>query len=89
MHEAKRRGVEAIVLAAEDTARFGGGMVLGGRAGLRDTSVGDTTRYVVTKAPCRVVLTAAPPSESRDGVGEDDVADPTSADGDGRVVPVS
>ena len=33
VHEAKRRGVEAIVLAAEDTARIGGGMVLGGRAG--------------------------------------------------------
>ena len=38
-------------------------MVLGGKAGLRDTLVGETTRYVVNKAPCRVILTAAPPSE--------------------------
>jgi APA family basic amino acid/polyamine antiporter len=61
VHEAKRRGVEAIVLAAEEKASTRGGMVLGGKAGLRDTFVGETTRYVVTKAPCRVILTAAPP----------------------------
>ena len=61
MHEAKRRGVEAIVLAAEEKAATRGGLVLGGRAGLHDTFVGDTTRYVVNKAPCRVILTAAPP----------------------------
>jgi APA family basic amino acid/polyamine antiporter len=61
VHEAKRRGVEAIVLAAEEKAATRGGMVLGGRAGLRDTFVGETTRYVVNKAPCRVILTAAPP----------------------------
>jgi APA family basic amino acid/polyamine antiporter len=89
VHEARRRGVEAIVLAAEDTARIGGGMVLGGRAGLRDTTVGDTTRYVVTKAPCRVVLTAAPPSESGAGIEPLMAADPTSTDGDGRVPVVS
>jgi APA family basic amino acid/polyamine antiporter len=61
VHEAKRRGVEAIVLAAEEKASTRGGMVLGGKAGLRDTFVGETTRYVVNKAPCRVILTAAPP----------------------------
>jgi APA family basic amino acid/polyamine antiporter len=61
VHEAKRRGVEAIVLAAEDKAATRGGMVLGGKAGLRDTFVGETTRYVVNKSPCRVILTAAPP----------------------------
>jgi basic amino acid/polyamine antiporter, APA family len=81
VHEAKRRGVDAIVLAAEDSVRTRGGMVLGGRAGLRDTTVGDTTRYVVTKAPCRVILTAAPPSESRDPMLATDSAN-------GRAAPV-
>jgi APA family basic amino acid/polyamine antiporter len=61
VHEARRRGVEAIVLAAEEKAQVRGGTLLGGKAGLRDTFVGETTRYVVNKAPCRVILTAAPP----------------------------
>ena len=38
----------------------GGGLRLGGKPGLHDTSVGETTRYVVNKAPCRVILTAPP-----------------------------
>jgi APA family basic amino acid/polyamine antiporter len=58
--EARRRGVEAIVLAAEEPTRMRGGALLGGRGGPRDRSVGDMTRYVVEKAPCRVILTAAP-----------------------------
>jgi APA family basic amino acid/polyamine antiporter len=58
--EAKRRGVEAIVLAAEEPTRMRGGALLGGRGGPRDRSVGDMTRYVVEKSPCRVILTAAP-----------------------------
>jgi basic amino acid/polyamine antiporter, APA family len=65
VREAKRRGVEAIVLAAEQPVRTGGGVLFGGKEGLRDTYVGETTRYVVTKAPCRVVLTA-PPAEGQD-----------------------
>ena len=60
VHEAKRRGVEAIVLAAEEPTRLRGGPLLGGKQGLRDTFVGETTRYVVNKAPCRVILTAPP-----------------------------
>jgi APA family basic amino acid/polyamine antiporter len=36
----------------------GGGLRLGGKPGLHDTSVGETTRYVVNKAHCRVILTA-------------------------------
>jgi basic amino acid/polyamine antiporter, APA family len=60
VHEAKRRGVEAIVLAAEEPSRIGGGLRLGGKQGLHDTFVGETTRYVVNKAPCRVILTAPP-----------------------------
>ena len=67
--EAKRRGVEAIVLAAEEPTRMRGGALLGGRGGPRDRSVGETTRYVVEKAPCRVIVTAAPAPDapSRNG----------------------
>ena len=77
--EAKRRGVEAIVLAAEDPTRIRGGGRLGGRGGPRDRSVGSTTRYVVEHAPCRVILTAAP-DEKRLG-GGDDGGGPTEASG--------
>jgi APA family basic amino acid/polyamine antiporter len=62
--EAKRRGVEAIVLAAEEPTRMRGGKMLGGRGGPRDRGVGDMTRYVVEKAPCRVILTAAPAADA-------------------------
>jgi len=65
VREAKRRGVEAIVLAAEEPVRTRGGVLLGGKEGLRDTFVGETTRYVINKAPCRVVLTA-PPAAGQD-----------------------
>ena len=60
VREARRRGVEAIVLAAEEPTRMRGGPLLGGKRGLYDTFVGRTTRYVVNKAPCRVILTAPP-----------------------------
>ena len=66
--EARRRGVDAIVLAAEAPTRVRGGAILGGRGGPRERFVGDMTRYVVEKAPCRVILTAAPAGE--DGVRE-------------------
>ena len=58
--EARRRGVEAIVLAAEEPTRTKGGTLLGGRARTRDRFVGETTRYVVDKAHCTVILTAPP-----------------------------
>jgi APA family basic amino acid/polyamine antiporter len=83
VHEARRRGVEAIVLAAEEPTAVRGGMVLGGKAGLRDTLVGETTRYVVNKAPCRVILTAAPPERPPVEIGappEDGSAPPPSGD---------
>jgi basic amino acid/polyamine antiporter, APA family len=68
--EARRRGVEAIVLAAEEPTRVRGGAILGGRGRVRDRFVGETTRYVVEKAPCRVILTAPPAGEegTREGV---------------------
>jgi APA family basic amino acid/polyamine antiporter len=69
VEEARRRGVEAIVLAAEEPTRMRGGSLLGGRAGPRDRYVGEMTRYVVEKAPCRVILTAPPAGEPREREG--------------------
>ncbi|HEY1273860.1 MAG TPA: amino acid permease [Thermoleophilaceae bacterium] len=68
--EARRRGVEAIILAAEEPTRIGGGALLGGRGRTRDRFVGETTRYVVEKAPCKVILTVPPAGEegTREGV---------------------
>jgi basic amino acid/polyamine antiporter, APA family len=68
--EARRRGVDAIVVAAEQPSRVRGGALLGGRGGPRERFVGEMTRYIVEKAPCRVILTAAPAGEGgiREGV---------------------
>jgi len=71
--EAARRGVEAIVLAAEEPSRVRGGALLGS-AGPLDNYLGEVTKYVIRKAPCRVILTA-PPDQRRGGADE--------ADGDG------
>jgi basic amino acid/polyamine antiporter, APA family len=68
--EARRRGVEAIVLAAEEPSRVRGGALLGGRGAPNENFVGDLTKYVVTKAPCRVILTAPPAAENDDGARE-------------------
>ncbi len=56
--EAKRRGVEAIVLGAEEPSLIRGGGRLGGRGGPLEGFVGDITKYVVRKAACRVIVTA-------------------------------
>jgi basic amino acid/polyamine antiporter, APA family len=61
--EARRRGVQAVVLAAEEPSKIRGGALLGGRGGPRDNFVGEVTKYVVAKAPCSVILTAPPASE--------------------------
>jgi APA family basic amino acid/polyamine antiporter len=74
--EAKRRGVEAIVLAAEAPSRTRGGALLGGRSGPRDKGVGEVTRYVVEKAPCRVILTAAPATDNGGRPAEDREPEP-------------
>ena len=63
--EAKRRGVEAIVLGAEEPSLIRGGARLGGRGGRLENYVGDVTKYVISKATCRVIVTAPP---ARDGV---------------------
>ena len=61
VEEARRRGVEAIVLAADDAPRARTGTLLGGR-GTRvgESTVGEVIRLVVARAPCRVIITAAP-----------------------------
>jgi APA family basic amino acid/polyamine antiporter len=63
VEEARRRGVQAIVLAAEEPSRIRGGALLGGRGGPLDNFVGDATKYVVSKAGCEVILTAPPSSD--------------------------
>ena len=62
--QARRRGVEAIVLGAEEPSRVRGGARLGGRSGPLENFVGDVVRYVVAKAPCRVIVTAPPARET-------------------------
>jgi APA family basic amino acid/polyamine antiporter len=56
--EATRRGVQLIVLGAEEPSRIRSGARLGGKGGPLDNFVGDVTKHVVRKAPCRVILTA-------------------------------
>ena len=62
--EAKRRGVQAVVLAAEEPSKIRGGALLGGRGGPLDDFVGEATKYVLSKAPCQIILTAPPASDS-------------------------
>jgi APA family basic amino acid/polyamine antiporter len=76
VQEAKRRGVEAVVLAAEEPTRLRGGLIYGGKPGLHDNVVGETTRYVVNKAPCRVILTAPPSERVMDPMGPRPVSEP-------------
>jgi APA family basic amino acid/polyamine antiporter len=79
--EARRRGVQAIVLAAEEPSRIRGGALLGGRGGPMDNFVGDATKYVVSKASCEVILTA--PASSVPVVGAPDPEPPVTPADDG------
>lgn len=83
--EARRRGVQAIVLAAEEPTRIRGGALLGGRGGPMDNFVGDATKYVVSKAPCEVILTAPPAADVSVAAATDPERHPIAAadDGDG------
>jgi basic amino acid/polyamine antiporter, APA family len=69
VEEARRRGVEAIVLGAEEPSRIRGGARLGGRGGVLESFVGDVVRYVVARAPCRVIVTAPPERDGPPGDG--------------------
>ncbi|MGB1583376.1 MAG: amino acid permease [Solirubrobacterales bacterium] len=63
VREAARRGVEAIVLAAERPSRIRGGPLLGGVEPRAAEFIGKVTEYVTRKAPCRVILTAPPETD--------------------------
>ncbi len=81
VEEARRRGVEAIVLGAEEPSRIRGGAGLGGRGGPLENFVGEITKYVVSKATCRVIVTAPaarPPEVS--SVAEPGSEGPTRAE---------
>ena len=75
--EARRRGVEAIVLGAEEPSLIRGGARLGGLGGPLENFVGDITKYVVSKAECRVIVTA--PAARGAASEESSSADGTSA----------
>lgn len=87
VREARRRGVEAIVLAAEEPSRVRGGALFGGAGGPLENYVGDVTKYVIRKAPCRVILTAPPadwrPRRTEPASGDASSSTPT----DGSVAP--
>src|SRR4051794_31636303 len=82
VEEARRRGVQAIVLAADEPSRIRGGALLGGRGGPMDNFVGDATKYVVSKAACEVILTAPPSSDVPIAAAVDPEQQPVPA-GDG------
>jgi APA family basic amino acid/polyamine antiporter len=77
VEEARRRGVELIVMGGEPPTRVRGGAVLGGRGGSRPPEIGEVTEYVLRKAPCRVLLTA-PPEAAAEPPPEDGEPDTTS-----------
>lgn len=60
VEEARKRGVDLIVMGAEPPTRIRGGALLGGIGGARPAEIGPVTEYVLRKAPCRVLLTAPP-----------------------------
>jgi basic amino acid/polyamine antiporter, APA family len=65
VEEARRRGVEAIVLGAEEPSRIRGGARLGGGGLPLENYVGRITKYVIDKATCRVIVTAPPGQDAR------------------------
>ncbi|MGH2880762.1 MAG: amino acid permease [Solirubrobacteraceae bacterium] len=73
LEEARRRGVEAIVLGAEEPSRIKGGSRFGGRGGPLENFVGEATKQVVSKAKCRVIVTAPP---AREDAGASDAGEP-------------
>jgi basic amino acid/polyamine antiporter, APA family len=60
VEEARRRGVEAIVLGAEEPSRVRGGARFGGLGAPLENYVSEVVRYVFARASCRVIVTAPP-----------------------------
>jgi APA family basic amino acid/polyamine antiporter len=71
VEEARRRGVELIVMGGEPPTQVRGGAVLGGVGGSRPPEIGEVTEYVLRKAPCPVLLTA-PPEPAADAANSSD-----------------
>ena len=65
---AREMTAELIVMGAEPPSRIRGGAVLGGLGGSRPPEIGPVTQYVLSKAPCRVLVTA-PVGVAEDGAG--------------------
>jgi basic amino acid/polyamine antiporter, APA family len=55
---ASEMGAEMIVMGAEPPTKIRGGAVLGGIGGHRPEEIGPVTAYVLSRAPCRVLVTA-------------------------------
>jgi APA family basic amino acid/polyamine antiporter len=55
---AREMGAEMIVMGAEPPTKIKGGAVLGGIGGHRPVEIGPVTEYVLSRAPCRVLVTA-------------------------------
>jgi APA family basic amino acid/polyamine antiporter len=55
---ARRLGVDAIVMGAEPPSTIRGGAQFGGIGDYRPDEIGPITAYVLKRAPCRVLLTA-------------------------------
>ena len=55
---AREMNAEMIVMGAETPTRIRGGAILGGIGGHRPDEIGPVTEYVLSKAPCRVLVTA-------------------------------
>jgi APA family basic amino acid/polyamine antiporter len=55
---AREMGAEMIVMGAEPPTKIRGGPILGGIGGQRPNEIGPVTQYVLSRAPCRVLVTA-------------------------------
>jgi APA family basic amino acid/polyamine antiporter len=75
--EAKRRGVDVIVMAAEEPSRVRGGSTLGGSGDFSGRALGPITTYVMAHAPCRVLLTAPPLGDKSVSESSDEAATPS------------
>jgi APA family basic amino acid/polyamine antiporter len=75
--EAQRRGVQAIVLAAEEPTRITGGALLGGGHST-DLVIGETARYVLANAHCPVIVTAPSAGDQAVSGGASDRPDSTA-----------
>ena len=75
VEEARRRNVELIVMGAEPPSTVRGGDLLGGTGGL-PPEIGEATQYVLSKAPCRVLVTAPASAKTPDNGGAESGAEP-------------